>query len=434
MKRRVGFCLLLAALLPSFTAAADFGVNSTTLVRLEKQSYPGFAKKTLLPATQFFGFDSSGLYDGNLSLNLYGWKRADFADNSSEKGSTDSTFSYGYLRYSLPKANGEVKAGRFSQSDAGMITQLDGVSARADLPPAGLALSLFAGRPVPTDNGNTGDYLVGSRLSQRLAGILEVGVLMLREGGMNNNGPTTALNDYRQILGVDLWYRRDPSFELNGRSFYDTATGGFTEHFYSLSYKPLKTLTLAADSQRTPLEHFFAATNLGRTPFITDRAENFSSFGTSATMALPVPAEVAVDYRHFSRDSRNSSDRYGFDIRIPSGPYLSGFGYHRTSAGKLKAGSETDFSSYHELRGYTLYRKGKIDGSLDAIAQFYDDAIYGKNHGYELQASCGYHLMPELKFSVDLSIGDNPLVDIEFKGLARVTFAFDKLIIKGAGK
>ncbi|NTW78546.1 MAG: hypothetical protein HGB32_00170 [Geobacteraceae bacterium] len=430
MKRCVGFCFFLAALLPSFTAAADFGVNGTTLVRMEKQSYPGFAKKTLLPATQFLGIDSSGLYDGNLSLHLYGWKRADLADNSSEKGSTDSAFSYGYLRYRFPKANGEVKAGRFFQSDAGMITQLDGVSARTDLPPAGLALSMFAGRPVPTDNGNSGDYLAGSRLSQRLAGVLEIGASMLREGGLNNNGPTT----YRQIMGVDLWHRRGPSLELNGRSFYDTATSGFTEHLYSLSYKPHKTITLATDFQRTPLEHFFAATNLSRTPFVTNRRETFSSCGASATIALPTTAEVVIDYRHFKRDSRNASDRYGFDIRIPREPYLSGFGYHRTGAGNLKTGSETDFSSYHELRGYTLYRKGKIDGSLDVIAQLFDDAIFGKDHGYELQASCGYHLMPELKFSVDLSIGDNPLVENEFKGLARVTFAFDKLIIKGVDK
>jgi len=58
MKNMVHYLTLaLVALFPSIACAADLGVSSTTLFRFEQRAFPGFAKQTVVPATQFLGAD-----------------------------------------------------------------------------------------------------------------------------------------------------------------------------------------------------------------------------------------------------------------------------------------------------------------------------------------------------------------------------------------
>jgi hypothetical protein len=124
--------LLLAAV--PCAALADASVESTTLLRAFQESRPGFEKSTLLPATQFLGVEADKLGDGNLSAHLYGWGRLDLADRSFNNDQQNGSLTYGYLQYRFKAANAQARAGRFFVHEGIINEQLDGVSARTDLP------------------------------------------------------------------------------------------------------------------------------------------------------------------------------------------------------------------------------------------------------------------------------------------------------------
>ncbi|MBC7964142.1 MAG: hypothetical protein H7Y05_14510, partial [Steroidobacteraceae bacterium] len=106
-------CSVSLLALPLAAAAADVSVDSSTILRIESRDIRGADKETLLPATQFLGLDVDKLADGNLSLHLYGWGRADLGDKSYNNESIDGSLTYGYLQYRFKEANADVRAGRF---------------------------------------------------------------------------------------------------------------------------------------------------------------------------------------------------------------------------------------------------------------------------------------------------------------------------------
>src|SRR5512138_2816099 len=153
MKRRTGLIVLFTTLLPAWACGAELGVNGTTLFRFQQQSAPSSPKKDLAPATQYLGVDAGGLADGNLSFHLYGWGRVDLADEIPVDGKIAGDVTYGYLDYRFPKANGQIRAGRFFVVEGVANEQIDGVSLRSDLLKRyeGLAISLYAGAPAYMD-------------------------------------------------------------------------------------------------------------------------------------------------------------------------------------------------------------------------------------------------------------------------------------------
>src|SRR6185369_13651680 len=201
MKRWGNFlALTLVTLIPSLAGAADLGMSSTTLFRFEQRAFPGFAKVTAAPATEFLRADLEKIGDGNLSLHLYGWERLDLADRSTSEKSNDGDLTYGYLDYRFPTANAQIKAGRFFVNEGVAAEQIDGVSARADLR-KGFTLAMFGGAPVKLDRDSKskGDYIAGGRGSYRLKGLLELGVSGLYEGGVTLNTATNT-KDTRQLV------------------------------------------------------------------------------------------------------------------------------------------------------------------------------------------------------------------------------------------
>ncbi len=93
----------------------------------------GLQWATFAPATQFLGLDVTNVGRDGLSLHLFGWGRADLADQSLPESKTSGELTYGYVRYRFQQANAELKAGRFTVNQGVAIEQVDGVSAQADL-------------------------------------------------------------------------------------------------------------------------------------------------------------------------------------------------------------------------------------------------------------------------------------------------------------
>lgn len=422
MKRMIGMVVSLIVLLPSLSAAARIGVNGTTLVRFEERSFPGFDKQRVIPATQFLGLDADKLVDDNLSLHLYGWGRADLDNRSTSEGDTDGNLTYGYLSYRFPKANGELKGGRFFVFEGGTAEQVDGVSARADLLPVSgaLALSLYAGSPTKLDRAgdNRGDYIFGGRVGFRVAKLLDLGATFVREGGMDLNGPTATPKSYRQLVGGDIWLSPLKQIELNGRSIYNTATDAFAEHAYTLTVTPVSIFRVSGVFDQNNLKDYFSATNL-RSLFNPDVSDKFTAYGANITFDPVKQVEITADYRHYKRDTTGNSNRFGGELRLTlAGDTLrSGFAYHRLEAA-------SGINSFHELRGYAMYTPASFIASLDAIGDLYDHNIYGRKNAYEVIASLGYKITPSLVISGDVSYGDNPQFKDDVRGVLRLAFNF----------
>lgn len=430
MKQKLRYMTLALACIPSLAAAADVGVDATTLIRLEERSIPGFKDETVVPATQFLGVDLDKLGDGNLSFHLYGWGRADLADKSTEGGSTDGDLSYAYLAYRLPKADGQIKLGRFYVFEGIAAEHVDGVSARTDLG-AGFNVSAFGGAPVRLNmsDRNKGDYVVGGRLGFRVPGILEIGAAALREGNIDT-GPATDLKDYRQLVGGDVWLAPFKAVELRGHSSYNTATEGFAEHSYLLLVQPHKTFSVSAEYNDYRLRDYLATSNL-RSLFNPDRDDKLRSYGASATWTVAKPVEVSADYKriNYDRAERGNTNRFGGDVRLTLADrkVRSGVSYHR-------ADSDTDaVNSYHEVRGWCLYDAAKYFTSIDAIGHIYDNSIDTKDTAFELIGSLGYRIVPSLALSGDISYGENPRMDSELRGVVRLSWNFTHTT-KGAAK
>jgi hypothetical protein len=106
----------------------------------------------------------------------------------------------------------------------------------------------------------------------------------------------------------------------------------------------------------------------------------------------------------------------------------SGLAYHRSDGA-------SGFNGYDEVRGYCLYEISRYVGSIDAIGQFYRHSIYNRGNAFEVIASAGYHILPELALSGDISYGQNPQFDDDLRGLLRLTYTFNsKTADKGAKK
>jgi hypothetical protein len=414
--------LALVSLFPSFACAADLGVSSTTLFRFEQRAFPGFAKQTVVPATQFLGADLDKIGDGNLSLHLYGWGRVDLADRSTSEGTTDGDLTYGYLSYRLPTADGEIKAGRFFINEGVAAEQIDGLSARTDLQ-KGFALTMFGGVPVKLDRDSKskGDYIAGGRGSWRLKGVLELGLSGLREGGVTINSATGAKDD-RQMVGGDIWLSPLRTIELNGHTFYNASMSGLAEHSYLLTVKPHKSWSVSGTFNEQQFKNYFTYSNI-RSLFNPDNGGELKSYGGAVTWSAAAPVEVTADYRHYHRagdvrpDSNGDSDRYGADARLTllDKKVRTGFAYHRSDGAN-------SFNSYHEVRGYGLYDAARYVASLDAIGQFFKNSVSNKKEAFEVIASAGYRIMPELLLSGDVSYGRNPQFDDEVRGVLRLTY------------
>ena len=140
--RLIPACFLLA--LPGAAISAEVSVDATSIVRVEQRVDQGFAKKDIVPATQFLGLDVDKLADGNLSLHLYGWGRGDIRDKSYNSDQATGSLTYGYLQYRFKAANADIRAGRFFVHEGIVNEHVDGLNVRTDLP-LGFGLSAFGG-------------------------------------------------------------------------------------------------------------------------------------------------------------------------------------------------------------------------------------------------------------------------------------------------
>jgi hypothetical protein len=427
MKRNLRslFSAALLLLLPVSAFAVDYSVDSATILRVESRDMPGTKKEVLLPATQFLGLDAEKLADGNLSLHLYGWGRADLADKSYNDDKFDGSFTYGYLQYRFKEANADIRAGRFFVREGIVNEQVDGIGARTDLP-LGFGISAFGGATVHTthlageNSDGKGDTLYGGRANYRYKGLLELGVSGIYEG----NAPTLVSysNGNHRLLGGDIWFSPYRMIDLMGHSSYNPETGTAAEHTYLLNIRPVKDLTLSADfNEHRDRSYLYSWTMFSGAALNPN--DKSRSVGGSASYGISKEVDVAADYKHYTRDL-GKADRYGADLRLKflNNSFRSGMGYHYLSAGSGFAIGTNPTASYHELRAFALHDTKNYFAAADIIDYIFVDKIYSEKSAWEGIFSLGYHLSTTLALSADISYGRNPEFTEETRGLIRLTY------------
>lgn len=448
MKKTV-CCLLSAAFFLTLPAAAlaDTSVDSTTLFRVSQDDRTGFPNKYLAPATQFLGLDMDKLGDGNLSVHLYGWGRLDLGDKSFNNNQADGSLTYGYMQYRFKEANAQARAGRFFVNEGIVNEQVDGLSARTDLP-LGFGVSAFGGATVHTahiageNTDGKGDAITGGRLNYRYGGMLELGASGVYETKaptlMNPNNIALLnggkLGDHR-LVGGDIWLSPVRMVEIMGHTSYNTETSGVAEHTYLLNIKPFHDLVLTGQfNEYRERNLFFASTMFAS--FVTGLSDLSRTVGGSASYSLVKGVELTADYKHYTRDIGNA-DRMGGEARfnLLDNTLRSGIGYHYLRAGSgfavlqtfttsgVLIPTSTASASFHEARVFAMYdtQKGYFT-SLDTIGYFFKERINNVSNAWEVIGSLGYHITPALALSGDLSYGKNPQFIDDLRGLIRLTY------------
>ena len=420
-------CAASLAATPLGVLAADVTVDSSTLFSYGKRDVSGGSRQTLAPATQFLGLTADKLADGNLSLHLYGWGRADLADNSFNNNSSDGSLTYGYLQYRFNQAGASIRAGRHFIHEGIVNEQIDGVSFRTDLP-LGFGLSAFGGATVHTtdlsgqNNDGKGDFLYGGRINYRYKGLLDIGFSAVSEGSAPTSTVANRTNvDYTRI-GGDIWITPFATVDIIGQSSYNTETSKMANHSYLINYKPIQKLVLTGEynhysdsSYRFP----WASTSTA----LLNPNDKSSTAGLITSYEISKNLEASLDYKHYTREF-GSADRFGGDLRIKykDNSIRGGFGYHYLDAGQGFAITPYTSGSYQELRCYVMQDTKSYFGAVDVLGQFFKDDIYNESSAWEAIASLGYHITPALALSGDISYGRNPQFTEEVKGLLRLTY------------
>jgi len=427
------WCTLLCAV--SFAAAsssalaADISVDTSTLLGIGQRDVSGTKKETLLPATQFLGVDVDKLADGNLSLHIYGWGRADLADKSYNSQKADGSLTYGYLQYRFKEANANARLGRMFIHEGIVNEQIDGLSVRTDLP-AGFGVSAFGGAVVHDNNkqhlygessDGKGDTIAGGRATYRYLGMLELGL----SGVFEAKAPALVSHKSgnHRLVGGDLYFSPHKMVALMGQSSYNPETKAVAEHSYLLTVKPFEPLIVSAEFNEHRTGSYLSSSPLfSNMPHFnpTDRSR---TIGGSASYQASKNIGLAADYKHYSRTLGNA-DRYGADARLSfsDNSIRGGLGYHYLRASQGFAISPYISASYHELRGYLMHDTKGYFAALDAIGYLFKEKIYNERIAWEGTVSLGYHLTPALALSGDVSYGRNPEFTEETKGLIRLTY------------
>ena len=454
-------CRLVPAILLAALPAAVFAessVDSTTYLRVSQEAQSpvvGSGNKTLVPLTEFLGVDFDKLGDGNLSMHLYGWARADFADHEArlpgEDSSMHGSLNYGYLQYRFNQANARVRAGRLFVNEGAINEQIDGVSMHTDLP-YGFGLSSFGGGTVHTvgipgsQSDGKGDGILGGRFNYRLGGKLELGLSGVYETKapalLNNPSPTVppgfpagsfgSQGSYgsHRVVGGDLWLSPFNMTQLTGHSSYNTETSKFAEHSYLLQVTPLKSLSLTASyDQHRDRDYFYSSVLFSN--MLTNLSQQSRVIGGSATYTYK-NAELSGDIKDYKRDI-GKADRFGGELRgnFSDLGVRSGLSYHylRASSDFAIVNVSGTSGSYHEVRGWVMRDTKSYFASLDGIGYIFKQPVENRDSAWEGTGSLGYHITPQLAVSGDISYGQNPQYNDEVKGLVRLTYN-----MKGATK
>lgn len=408
MKKVIGFCCLALSMASTSAMAVELSaLNATTLAEVERNSTPGFDKKTEAQFIQFVDLNATNLGVKELSLDAYGWGK--WGVNT---GTATGDLSSGYLMYRTPKSNGYVKLGRFYEYNVTGINQLDGVGVGADLG-AGFRLTGFAGKPVEISDIR-GRSVYGGTLSFKVPKYLDLGVSSMYEDGQPTyNADATVRHDFQNLVGFKGWASPHKIVEVSADATYNTVTNGWGEQRYNILVRTTDFLTLNGEFQDYRLKDYFANTTLPG--LFAPEDTKFKKYGGGLTLRVK-STDISGFFQRYNNEADGNSSRYGGQVRTTFGHNVFSVKYMRVDNND---NVDSENRSYHQVYSYiTSELTKKLHGDLSVLANFYDHRVIliNKDLGLRVGGSVAYKLTDRLKLSGELTYRDDSIKKDDLSG------------------
>jgi len=394
--------------------------QSDTILRMGHSEFQG--SRDFFPAFEYLRLSvASTEKDGSsTSLHIGGWGRIDLGDKSFRDRYYDADLQYGYLTYQGAKNNFTLNAGRQFVVEGVATQKIDGIYLRNDFG-AGFGAAAFIGSPVITEPNLRGDdFVFGGRITHSLYKYYTVGISALKS--------FTESSRYREEEGVDIWLHPIKQLDVTGRSSYNSLTGGWMEHSYTVSFIPLDNLRLYADVSNINYKDFFFRTTTSAfnvfnplsnpTGFI-DPNEKLLALGGGIAFNPIKNLTIAADYTHRHYDIAKAADYFGGKVAysIPES-FAAGVSVHRMDG-------RDDKFRYTEYRLYASKKIAHFDLTADLFNVNYDSRINGVRNAYTFAGAASYEFNKNLKIGADVDYSKNPDFDDEVKGLIKLTYLFE---------
>ncbi len=410
--------LLVALLLPGSLMAAELRIQSDTILRGFERDPGTGVDEAVIPGYEYLRIDAGALTEPGLSVHLYGWGRADFADNNFYEDTTAGEVLYGYVQYRQDDYGLLARLGR-QQLFAGVSNEaIDGLSLAADVGDM-TRVSVYAGQPVGLDstNGRNGDSIYGGRVGLKLQ---DYGALGFSYKNIDNDSNTA-----EQMGGIDLSLILPGGIGLYGTSVRNLETDGWAEHSWELQIdhgawrlRPLVSIFEYSDYFGT------GANAVNPFRYLAATGEKVTSYGADLTHrgeAWTFGGKV----RSYSYDQAGDNRYYA--------ALVSWHGADNTEVGGEFGimDGDTDRTGYVQGRVYAY-----IDGlrgqywldfiSADLLYVGYDRSIYGEDTSLFASFGIGRSFFDGrviLKASGDYS--QDPYFDEDLRAMLTLTYLYD---------
>lgn len=405
---------------PALAVVAPLEIQSTTIFRLFQRDTLTDNEKSVAPIYEYLQADFGPLKSQGLSLHLYGWGRTDLAHGDYYRDNSTAELLYGYLEYTFPASNLNLRLGR-QQIVAGIANDsIDGLSLFTDLG-SNFSLSAYGGLPVAFDTtlGRKGDHIYGGRLSHHLASHYDIG-LSYQE--LNNNGDTQD-----QQLGVDTSFALPGNINVAGRSSYNLESDGWGEHTYEIN-AALGDFSFRPFFEKYDYRDYFASGDRTPNPFaiLTQSNEGLTSYGTDILWHKLPTWEIGAKVKHFTYTvSDNTADYYA--------GLMTWHAVELTQIGAELGKMQGDEAKNTYLLGRLFFYWDRPAGlpacfvSGDLLYARYDQEIYGKDNSFFASLGAGQRFLQdhlELKLSGDYS--SDPNFDSDLRGMFTINYRFGR--------
>ena len=410
---------LLSFLTPPLPAsAAPVDIQSSTIFRLFQRDSLTDKDQTVAPVYEYLQADIGQYKNKGLSLHLYGWGRTDLAGSDFYRDDSTAELLYGYLEYTRPFSNLNLRLGR-QQVVAGIANDsIDGLSLFSNLG-ANFSLSAYGGLPVAfgTVQGRSGDHIYGGRLSHHLASRYDLGLSYQQ---LSNDG-----DKQDQQLGIDTSFGLPAGVNLAGRSSYNLESDGWGEHFYQIS-AALGPFSFRPFFEKYDYRDYFASGDRTPNPFaiLTRSAEGLTSYGTDILWKSIANWDIGAKVKHFTYQVNDDTATYYAGLLTWHGQELTQIG---GELGTMQGDAAKNNYLLSRLFFYWDRPVGRVASfvSGDLLYALYDEEIFGTDSSFFASLGAGQRFLKdrlEVKLSGDYSA--DPNFDSDVRGMLVMNYRF----------
>ena len=413
------FCAVGLLLTPDWGAAGQLEVNSHSSLAFFERDTKTENSLSLIPFYEYLGVNYVSDVDG-LSFHGYGWGRINFGDDNYFPDKGDGEILYGYLKYSPNRKYTTIMLGRQHLFSGVANASLDGLSMQAALG-ANFNISLYGGSPVAlSQDGRSGDSIVGGRISNYLTGLYELGFSYKK---IRNDS-----TDDDEKLGFDISLNLPYSISFNGFSSLNMLTDNWAEHSYEL-------LVQAGSFQIRPYlqdfqyDDYFSSSKESPNPFkfLAGTGEELTVIGAEVDWFGTESYEVNLKAKNFDYDLGGDSSQYFSGMVIKHLENLCQLGLELG----IMAG-DTSFNDYLIGRAFIYWDRLPESFpvefiSSDLVLVGYGEDIYGQSNSTFISLGAGKTFLDKalaLKFSLDYS--KDPYFDNDFSAKLVAEYTFRK--------